>query len=598
MDAALRFQEVHVRPALELVKRFAGTDYRDDWAPRDGPNYENHEAEYVANMVGQMVYDNPRVEITGTLPDVDDAAAQALDVGMNQWVGAVEFASKLQTVAQDALFLQGITCSRCEVLPGWMGQPEPLPLMPNFHRVPFTRFFQDPQGMRDDWRFMGHWWIADREDLLKAQNPDGSPTYIPQAVNALPVDTQALNRIGWSLNRLMYVERKQVVGFEVYIRESNTILTISMDAQGEGMFLRQPRTWTGHPRGPYTRYSIYDVPDQVYPLAPLSITAAMAREINAHRQQMAEDAASAKKFIIVDASKKALAEKIRRAKNGSILLIDGFNPAMAQQYETGGVQKSNAEYVAMMRGELQQRSGLSDLKRGQITGDPTATEVAEVARADDARTSYIRQRFHAAVNEELEKAGYLMLTCPEVRFPIKMDMPQPGPDGQPMLNPMTGQPVTKPMAVWFNGGMMPDEDPSMLGRIRFRAEAFSMEHVNSATKQQHAAETMQLLEGAAPLIPQTPYINWEQAFDDFGESRNIKQMGKRYLNMQMSQQIAAMQAQAAAQAAQGAPGGGPPQQGPPNGQQNGPPPKGGKPNGSQAKGQTPGARRLQKAGVG
>jgi len=89
--------------ADERVRRYAAGRYRSDWLPTQGPVYKPHEWEYVTNMVPNLVYKNPGVEVEGLLEGVDDGQRLLLagDIGAHGLAGGLVAAPDPQYVVTD-----------------------------------------------------------------------------------------------------------------------------------------------------------------------------------------------------------------------------------------------------------------------------------------------------------------------------------------------------------------------------------------------------------------------------------------------------------------------------------------------------------------
>ena len=532
--------------ADERVRRYAAGRYRSDWLPTQGPVYKPHEWEYVTNMVPNLVYKNPGVEVEGLLEGVDDEPAYAIRQVLPQWLHGVRFAERLIPLAYDTMFSFGVAALRLDALPGYNGSTEPVPLWPVFERISPHRFFQDPRGGASAWRYRGHYWRSDQQDLLQATGPDGAPLFDPDAVGSLTTDSDdreydgdQQGPKGWT------AQRKVVTGYEFYHRESGIIYTLGSLASGRRVFLRPPRPFIGFPDDPYVLFGLYLVPDQVYPLAPLAVTDEKAREINAHRQAAAADAATLKRLLLYDIAQPGVGEKIATAASGTALGLPGVGAGMFQTVEFGGNASGQLDYIDRLSMELNEMSGMTDLRRGNITGRATATEVAEVAEADDARTEFARATFHACAVELLDKAARLMLRSNQVVVPIVVEA----------VHPQTGQPVKIPRM--YVGGSLPAQNAA--GRIRLKIEPYSMERVSRQSIQRRAQLLGGLVLQSIPLAMQNPLFPWQSFFDDQGEAMNMKDLGKKYFSwvpMMAAIQASAAQQQQQPGAAEKEPGGG------------------------------------------
>lgn len=533
VDSAIKLNRRHTDMGWKRIRAYAGRDYRDDWTmPED--NYQGHEAGYTFNSVPNLVYNNPKVDIKGLLPVLDEAPGKAVESGLNQWIPAVAFNECLIECAYWLQFTFAVTITSLDVVPGYDDREEPLPLWPQVSVLNPMRFFQDPQGGRNGWKYRGNIWVADLDDLLSQTWPDGTPMFDPAALNEQGIEV-GLEQAGVNKDAAdkLPVPRRRIVGYDIFVRETGMIYTIGYGMGGSARYLREPRPYGGHRNGPYTVYGLYIVPDQVYPLPPLAVTAAKVREINAHKGQMSDDAAAAKNLILYDKSKPENGTKIARSNNNSVIGIDGLAGGFVKEAKIGGVNPANADYVERLTFELNEISGMTDQRRGNVT-HATATEVEEVSQADDVRTEFSRSRFRSCVVENLQKVAHFMVHSDQVRFLIEAETP-----------------MGKVPAV-YTGGMYDAatgaaQDPAFAARMRLEIQPRSMEYTDSGMMQRRAIQNTEIITQMAPAMVTCPQINWKQILDDLGESQNVSGMGERYLDQNI---LGAMQQQAAMAQAQ------------------------------------------------
>lgn len=509
IEGAMQLQRRHTEMTSRIIRQYAGAAYRSDWIP-ESENYENHPFEFLSNIVPAMVYNNPQVDVETDGPFDEEAAADAVRYGLNGWIQKFNLAGVLEDVAYDLCLGFGVTF---RTLADEIGENGFATYSPVVLRLPPTRFFTDPLATdRRSWRYRGHLWIRDIDDVLAEVDPvTGQPVFDRAAVLACGTDAgseEARKRDGTRTQDVP--TRKQIVGYDVYVRETRTVYTIGWSGDS-AKYLRQPYQYMGHAQhGPYTLFGAYVVPNQVYPLCPLAVTDELVAEIDIHRGQASEDAASAKRIIGVDATEKELLAAVRGSVNGSVVPIPGLATGKAQQFEFGGVQKANVEYIQYLEEKLFRRSGLNEAVRGEITGNATATEVGEAAAANDRRTRYLKQGFRTATVELLEGVAHDLWEIPQIVFDVSYD------------DPVTGEKVRGR----FEGG----SDGRPFGNLRLTIEPYSMEYADQAVLQKRTQDAFAIVTQAAPLMIQVPWIRWQPLIDDMFESLNIRKGGRRYVD--------------------------------------------------------------------
>lgn len=576
VEADLDFRRKHTDLSETLIRRYAGDYYREDWASGDF-GHENHEFEFAVNLIPNLVYTNPGVDIDCDVADPDDPQVRALHFGMAHWVKKQRLAHKLTRIALDTCMDFGVALLTYAAVPGYdsgSDWDEGPAIWPVLHRISPRRFFADRRAEDfDSKRRCGHIWIRDREELENAVDENGQPKFDLEALEAIaPARLDKRDRLT-KIDEWLGNEPDQIVGFEVYEPETGLVYTLGYCSSGgrDGAygFLREPRKLEFCPRGgPYVMFGCHLVPDQVYPLSPLAVTSGLVGELNAHAEQMSRDASDAKNIIFVNASNKALTEAIQNAESGSVIPIVGGWKGELERVEIGGVMPATAEHVAVLRERVDRTSGVSEQRRGVTTG-ATATEIDRIGQAEDARTAFARSQFHACTEQMLDIAGRMMHECPLVRFSISAEDPMTGERiigeyrGGPPVDPMTGMPIVDPRT----GQPMPTISWDAMG---IRLQPYSMERVSEGSLQRKMALVTEVTPRLMVLGLQAPYMKIRPMLNDLYETMNIKGAGTRYtdwplyeaMRKQAAMTMLMMGAMGAMGMQPGAPGAGPGPDGP------------------------------------
>lgn len=529
VSAAVDFRKRHTDLSRQLIQRYAGRNWRSDWK-RDTAVYQPHEFEYVANFLPQLIYANPAVEARSDLPGFGDEAADAIEQGINGLLPQIRFDKTARMVAMDMLFDFGVFMVGLDTVPGFERSPSP-PLRPTVWRQSPRMFFADPRATSPEtWRYAGHMWIRDR-DQLKAMMADGQPVYDHAALDALPKDAgieELVKELLQPTSGVSEIDRNDVIGIEVWLPELNQVFTLGC-AGGHGLqsakMIRAPRPYKGPPSGPYRLCGIYSVPDQLYPLSPLAVTSDKADEFNKHAQKAARDSAAAKRLLLVNAANEALKNGITISPDGGVIAVPGFKNEFAE-VEFGGTQNKTLEYLALLKADLDRQSGMSDIQRGHISGRATATEIAEAAAGASIRVRAAQTVFRECVAGALTDMAWFMWHSEHVQIPLRAEV-----DGVPMAKLFVG-----------GGAEVPFDS------LRLTIEPYSMEMVSQATLQSQATETVSVVMQAVPMMAQFPTFPWDALLDDFGESRNRRELGKRYAAPFMQQALIQQQLMAMAAA--------------------------------------------------
>jgi hypothetical protein len=555
IEEAIAVNHKHTDNASQLRKLFAGRGYRTDWLLEE-ENHENFGFEFVANWLPGMIYDNPAVIVETSLPGVFDDQIDALEHYTNQWMQDIDFSGIVTQIAYNIPFSFGMALCTLELSPGYEGEhrlpwlndePGAPPLRPVVIPIQDKRYFVDPQAtMHDRRRFEGHIWIIDKDDLIRQKGPDGKPIYDRKAVEAAAPDTGFEELYGNEDPRKAHpqrTQRNQVIGYECYVPEKQMIYTLaytsSRGTERSMEFLREPRRAFCHPKGPYVRYGIYDVPGQIYPLPMLAVTADLVEEINAHAGQASDDAGTAKRLIAVDSNQKNLQNHVANTQNGTVIGIPGLQAGAVQQLEFGGAQPANLDYVDRLRERLDRISGLTETKRGRISG-ATAFEVNKAEEGTDARAAFQKRMFMRSVVDTLERCMWFMHESKSVYGPVSV------------VNPQSG----RKEAFIFRGGPQPGFPHPPFRSLQAKIEPYTMEYVDEMVLQRRVLQALDITTNSiAPAVTQFPFLKAKPLADDLFEALNIREGGSRYIDFDiLNAYLQAAQQQLGAMA--GAEGGG------------------------------------------
>lgn len=562
VEELLRVRDSHTKAMEDVVDQYVGSFYQEGRQP-EITSHENHPFEHVVNTIPALVYNNPRVNVKSRRPVVHRELAESLTHGLNRWISDVNLADKLLEIAVDAQFSFGVALLTLEALPGHEGLIRP-PLRPGVHRISWRQFFMDDRGVKP--RILGHQWAGDYDDLMAAKytDPDTGQEraiYNREVLRRLTPDSHE-GRLGeesyYQHERMFRTPRRQVKAFDVWVPERNMIYTMAHDPVADDVgYLREPRPFFGPPWGPYILFGIYPVPDEAYPLPPLAVTAELVDELNAHLDQVMEQADQMRQFVVVNGQNSKAVSAIQVAHNGQVIAIPGFDRTQAEVYTFGAPSKEQLDYSERLRARLDRKSGLTDFQRGNVTGDATATENQLAQAATDFRRKFMQRQFQKQVRQLLTTAAWYMTESRNIVFPI------PVPDeSDPLADSMAVDPsytegagrvryagTDQMVDGVFVGGRYPGEDFNFYD-LELEIEPMSMELMTEALLQRRITQGLGFVMANAQAIVTTPWINWPEIFDDHFDALNIPD-GRKYVNWELVEQLAGVAFQAGAPIAAG-----------------------------------------------
>ena len=174
INAAMKLRDLHLANTRRLVQRYFGNYYRTD--QRGQPVPENAIFSYIAAVLPQIVFDNPRFTVKASRAVTHAPVAQWMKNGLDQWAIECDIRKELELLAIDFLFAFGVAKIGLESRGDFMADPskgvfERFQMnanTPYMIRVPPDRFIIDPKAKRiDEARFLAHEFERDLDELIQ-----------------------------------------------------------------------------------------------------------------------------------------------------------------------------------------------------------------------------------------------------------------------------------------------------------------------------------------------------------------------------------------------------------------------------------------------
>ncbi len=539
-----------------IYHRYAGGHVRENISSTEATP-ENSYFEFIATVMPQIAWKNPKIEVYSTLDRDADMDSKAIHYGLNQWTHDIRLVDKVRKCMLESFFRIGVAHVSIEDLPGYQGGQEFIPRRPKVSRLEFRNFFCDTDATEwQDRRFAGHKMPIDKDDLLS------DPDVIAEVVEGLPTG-ESLTDVKTGKERET-ISENQVVIHEIWVPEAELnekqledigwsfepptpkmgyhgcIYTL---AEG-GKEVKYPRPFYGPPWGPYHLFGVYDLLDDSLFLPLFSAVSEQIDALNKLAQSAIRASMRHKQIGVTDTAEKT--EKLNASVDGDFIALHGWNTNTTGTYEVGGLTDTHQNQVLEARDRVDRSLGMSDSKRGKAES-VTATAVSIASDASDNRTSWIKTRMLDSVTDILRTAAWYMWHTKTVRFPIGADMATEL--KEPILAEMDEELQAMPDPImaaerddleksklYFVGGQWGQEsgggDQRSFYDLDIRIETYSMEKSNEALAQKQAMETTKLIIEASSIIPQTPFIRWDDLLEWLGERINRKGLGE-FIDMDM-----------------------------------------------------------------
>lgn len=545
IKAAEALRDKHLKQLDNLVKCYTGRYYRSD-RQSDIAVPENYGYKYLSVMQAAVAFDDPRVWLSTESPTVTSDLESGETFGdyiktmqamLNRWAINDDVADTLHELSVDFFFAYPIALVTLENQPGY-GAADIVPQRPIVARISPKHFILDPAaktwhvGLTGGPRYSGHMWKADAEDLID------SPEYDSEQVKLLMAD-QDLEKYDQERkdgNQSNIPARDEVLVWDIWVPEiktsneeafNGTIFTVAVGQKREGQTkgarqIRAPRPAYCPPWGPYTVIGSKKVPDSPYPLSDLVATAEQAEEVNAHVVQAANDAKSYKRFSYNSTNQSGDAERIQNVRNGEHVQFDSTDDM--GEMEVGGVSEAQYRYIAESRANLEEVGGLQSAKTGQPQKGITATAEAIAESGSNIRRDTISAQFRKGVRRIFKSVAWAAFYGEDVMMNIG------GREAEQLgVTQFFGGTLKRPRYRFFD--------------ISFTIDPLSMGHTDQNVLQRQILTASDWLMRSAPIMVQTPWIDWSKTMRTVFEAFNIND-ADRWLDIDVLKQLQQLQMQA------------------------------------------------------
>jgi hypothetical protein len=415
-------------------------------------------------------------------------------------------------------------------------------LMPRIYRIAPEKFFIDPAAeTAREARYYGHEYKMDLDDLLVQAESDSA--FDLEVVRDVKAGYDRKNE-EYARASISVPDRNEVTIIEMWIPELEVegakegehhggLVRLIEDTDSSCQLAGDPKPYYGPACGPYAVFGAYSVPSDVYPLGPMTMALPLIEETNDHAKTMSYSAAAYRRLVLVDSRGTKMAQDVASTPDMFVVPAENMDRDRVIPLEIGGVTEQQMAYQNIMAARIDRLTGMSEVIRGSVTGDATATEVSTASSSSNLRLGYIQRQFADAVNSLMYKAAWYIIND----------------DTEVPLGPKAAAYKLPPKAKGSDMGVD-------LAEMTLDVQAYSMERTSEALQQRRAVELMQIVGNVGQQVAAMPFINWERLMAIVGDALNIPDMGDilnaKELKQAMEQAQQAQQAQMQEQEAQAA----------------------------------------------
>lgn len=533
-EESKEYRDRHLQTESATIERMHGSGYKGD---NPSASSANHQAEWLSVMLPRLMYRDPRVTAVAHAAGTDQSAT-AMAYAMNRISRQQRLGEFLQPVARDySLYWSAVFVSN-KRHPGMSAEVGDDSWMPQAQHLNWSQFGMDPHaGSIREARYTWHTWVADRDDLIEQaeqDKADGDDSWDIAAIEHAVADT-GMKEVGGDERK---VKREEIVAVEFWVRDAKVdktltsedgfngvICTLCVSGDSKGKFLRKPRDYYGHPRGPHVLFGCYSVPKDPWPLAPLRMSE--PQELAAMRMAdvVNHAALTYRRVLLVPAGSKdkaAIRKALRTTRIDEVIEVSGLTPdAKPISVEIGGVTDQMLKNKAVLDQQLQDISGLDSQQVGRADPKATATAAAIADTNVQTRAEFIIDQFHCGVRDLLERMAWFVWSDDRVIVPL-------GQDAQQAL----GMPTMG--AAWQGGETMPFES------LDLQLDMMSVSRVTEPLHQRRVLQAVSLIPQLVPQIRMFPEVEWPKILSMLGEALGMPDLGS-VVNVEFAMQLAGMQ---------------------------------------------------------
>ena len=508
----------------DKLDRYAGPGYRVRGGQVDA-DLENHSYEWISLFLPLLASGNPRVKAHTPRRGKAQDLAKALGYAVNRNFQLTNVKRTIEKLAVDFAFKWSCAITKRE-RSKWVHERDDPPFRPVTYRISPTRYFWDIVALEhEQCRFQGHLTVIDKEDLVREAEEDEGSGWNIDVISELPEDTHENNRHHRNRGNQYQTKRGDVEIIEFWVpeiqfenkKESDgyygTIFTIARSSGYGGDkpaddYARAPRPFFGPRDGPYTFGGYLTVPDEVAPLSPLAAVEAQAGELNNMRSSVSNAMDAYKRGIAVDTMAGSdVADKIAEFGDLSVFMMNNTDKIRDHvvQVELAGVTPTHLTQLQILRESLDKASGMTEAQRGQVSGAGTATEASIAQQSSGQRMGYMTEKFLVGIIKPIaEKEAWYLANDPDSRIGL-------GSEASGQFFTEEGMPVEEPV---FVGG---SDNAELLEETDIQIDPISTRYTSEALEQERSAKVDALLLQVAPMIPQMPWVKWDEYLARKGE---------------------------------------------------------------------------------
>lgn len=525
---------------------------------------ENYAFEYQALVMPLVAFQTPKIKVSTRLPAYQEEIARYLELGLNRLAYDSKDRVRIVKMVRDSSMRWGVTIVVPEPEKGHIGAN--VPYRPVSRRLALERYFHDPlPDEPEDVRFRGHVYITTKKALLERAERNPNEGWHKAQIEKLEPGA-GVSREG-SVERERASRRDEIGVCEVWIPENGkrgeygingqwyTLVAPGEKSDQPGAdFLCDPRDFYGPMSGPYVIYGNYTMGGHLYPFGALAAVEKQGTDLNKASAAMQRSAEKYKRPVIVGGTDASLVELMKTSEHDFVYGSTIFESKNIATPEIGGITDQMIAWRGIKREILDRGLGTSDVQRGIVTGQGTATENALASSSSNARLDFIKQGLYDSEQQHQTIRAWYLYNDTRVHFLADGGQVVQGGNYDTKESRKALIDAIKVRYPDFDEDTIPPaQEAARFEDLQIEIEPYSMERTSEAQQAAQAKVLMDLMTNVGPLIPQLTEMGVDvtRVLDKIGSSINMPDLGA-VLSVETAKQVAERSRQEAA--AQNGPG--------------------------------------------
>ena len=197
---------------------------------------------------------------------------------------------------------------------------------------------------------------------------------------------------------------------DLWLPYENKVITVAGDLEANIQDILREVDWEGPERGPYEVLGFNWIPENVMPMAPLSVILDLHTLLNKEARKAGRQADRAKQLVLFNEVHAEEAKDVQNSNDGEIIGVSDVNGY--KQVEMGGVSDTLYKNMDWLRQAISQLSGNTDLLGGVQAPSETLGQDEILQNNANLRINDMRSQTFDFMRLNMEKIAYYVWEDP------------------------------------------------------------------------------------------------------------------------------------------------------------------------------------------